>query len=138
MKLQTKYITVDEFNTYFGVDLREDLGTDEGAIAFIKRVEDRMATYIDSNFNRCVDREFPEFSDYQKEHYKLALLEQCLYIWRNGDISVDSGVDDDGEKLNYARIQQARFSPNAIDNLILCGLLDNTIRHSKKNGWFFI
>ena len=30
-----------------------------------------------------------------KKHYKLALLEQALYVLKNGDISVDSGYDQE-------------------------------------------
>lgn len=54
-----------------------------------------MATFIDAEFFRKVDEEYPNFTDYQKQHYQLALLEQAIYVFKNGDISVDSGYDYD-------------------------------------------
>ena len=40
-----------------------------------------LLLFINASFNRNIDMLFPVFTDYQKEHYKLALLEQCLYIF---------------------------------------------------------
>ena len=57
--------------------------------------EEKMATFIDAEFFRKVDEEYPNFTDYQKQHYQLALLEQAIYVFKNGDISVDSGYDYD-------------------------------------------
>lgn len=123
--LQTRYITLDEFKEYFGIDLSVDLGSDIAAIGFIRRIEDRISSYIDSNFNRNVDSRYPEFSDYQKEHYKLALLEQAIYIYRNGDISVDSGYDP--EKGEIANTQKYFIAPNCKVNLRLCGLWNRNL-----------
>ena len=49
--LQTRYITVNDFNNYFPeINLREELGTEENAVAFIVRLENRMETFINANF----------------------------------------------------------------------------------------
>lgn len=127
MEIRTKYITPDDFKDYFGIDLEAEM-KDSGnpsntAIAFIKRVEDRLASFIDSKFFRNVDREYPNFTDYQKEHYALALLEQALYVYRNGDISVDSFLDyENGEKASNDTIDKKKIAPNCRENLLLCGL----------------
>ena len=123
--LQTKYITLDEFKEYFDIDLSIDLGSDIAAIGFLRRIEDRISSYIDSNFNRNVDLRYPEFSDYQKEHYKLALLEQAIYIHRNGDVSVDSGYDP--EKGEIANTQKYFIAHNCKVNLRLCGLWNRNL-----------
>lgn len=125
--LQTKYITKDEFEEYFGINLSSELGGDMEAIRFIKRVEDRLATFVDSNFNCNIDMKYPYFTDYQKYHYKLALLEQCIYIFKNGDISVDSGYDP--EKGEVAKNPGVKYSiaPNCKDNLRLCGIWNRNV-----------
>ena len=99
MEIKSKYITEEEFKQYTGIDLSLELKDDDNPSnkvqSFLCRVEIRIATFIDSNFHRNVELEYPKFSDYQKYHYKLALLEQCLYVFKNGDISVDSGYDSE-------------------------------------------
>lgn len=131
--LQTKYITLDEFKEYFGIDLTEAFDTDIAATAFLKRIEDRLATFVDSNFNANIDRRFPCFTDYQKKHYKLALLEQAIYIFRNGDISVDSGYDP--EKGEVARPERYAIAPNCKDNLRLCGIWNRNIPNMSPFWW---
>lgn len=127
--LKTKYITLDEFEEYFNIDLRKDLGSDREAIAFLKRIEDRLATFVDANFNRNIERLYPEFTDYQKEHYKLALLEQAIYIFKNGDISVDSGYDPEkGEIENIDKLRGRVIAPNCKQNLILCGIWNRCVK----------
>ena len=129
MQLQTKYITIDEFNQYFPeINLVEAFGTKEKALAFIKRWEDRLGSFINASFNRNIDMLFPIFTDYQKEHYKLALLEQCLYIFRNSDISTDSGYDPDkGEITSRGKINALTIAPNCKRELILCGIWNRNI-----------
>ena len=126
--LQTKYITKDEFEEYFGINLSSELGGDMEAIRFIKRIEDRLATFVDSNFNCNIDMKYPCFTDYQKYHYKLALLEQCIYIFKNGDISVDSGYDPEkGEIEDIAKLKLKSIAPNCKDNLRLCGVWNRNV-----------
>ena len=129
MELQTKYITLDEFNQYFPeMNLVEALRSRESALAFLKRWENRMASFINASFNRNIDMIYPEFTDYQKEHYKLALLEQCAYIFRNGDLSTDSGYElGEGEIESLTKLQTKIIAPNAKRELILCGIWNRNI-----------
>lgn len=131
--LQTKYITLDEFEEYFNIDLRAAFDTDIAATAFLKRIEDRLATFVDSNFNQNIDMKYPCFTDYQKYHYKLALLEQAIYIFKNGDISVDSGYDPD--KGEIARPEKYAIAPNCKDNLRLCGIWNRNIPNMGPFWW---
>lgn len=139
--LQTKYITPNEFQEYFGIDLCAALKTETNAIAFIKRIEDRLATFVDANFNRNIDKLYPEFSDYQKEHYKLALLEQCIYVFKNSDLSVDSGYDPDkGEIEDINKLRGRVIAPNCKENLILCGIWNRAVKPPRNiygPGWWF-
>lgn len=139
MDIKTKYITPDDFKEYFGIDLELELkasgNPSDTALAFIKRIEDRLATFIDAQFYRRVDEEYPKFTDYQKEHYSLALLEQAIYVFRNGDISVDSGYDYEmGEKASNDTIIKKVIAPNCRQNLLLCGLWTRKIQGGRWRG----
>lgn len=143
MTLQTKYITLEDFKVYHGVDLEIRLNKDDNpsnsALAFLKRIENRMEAYLNANFYRIIEREYPEFSDYQKEHYKLALLEQAMYVFINGDISVDSGYDQEyGIKATKNQLHDIIIGENARQELMLCGLWCRKVKNRTGRyygGW---
>lgn len=122
--IQTQYITLDEFQELFPeINVVADFGSQEKALAFLKRIEMRMETFLASNFHKNIGREFARFNDFQKQHYKQALLEQCIYIYKNSDITVDSGYDlDKGVIANIETIKKLKIAPNAKEELVLCGL----------------
>lgn len=135
IELQTKYITLNDFKVFWGIDLEQRLNSDDNpsndALAFLMRVEIDVAAYINSNFYRNIDMEYPEFSDFQKEHYKLALLMQSKYLFDNGDIGSDSGYDiNSGMKISREHLQAIQISDKARQHLMLCGLW---CRHIKGN-----
>lgn len=142
--LQTRYITPDDFLLYTGIDLGAQLkGTanpSDKAYAFLFRVEVRMETFLNANFFKRITDEWPYFNDYQKEHYKFALLEQALYVFRNGDISIDSGYEpDEGIKLDPTARKKIIIAPNAIDHLQMIGLWTRHISRTATfwpGGWF--
>ena len=138
MHLQTRYITPDDFKTYFGIDLgaqlRGNANPSDKATAFLMRIEDRMESYLNAHFFKKVTEEWPCFTDWQKQQYKLALLEQAIYVFRNGDISVDSGYEpDEGIKISRSSIKELSLAPNAINYLQLTGLWS---RHIAFPGFF--
>lgn len=144
MELKTKYITKDDFKTYFGIDLdielKDDDNTSNKANAFLLRIENRMSAFLNARFYKNIEIEFPKFSNYQKEHYKLALLEQAYYVLLNGDISADSGYSVvDGKKISRNELNGIKISSNAIDELILCGLWNRHIKTRSRgalDGWW--
>ena len=85
-----------------------------------------------------MDVEYKKFSDYQKEHYKYALMEQAIYELRNGEISTDSGYDPEkGEVANVDNLSKLRIAPNAKDELVTCGLWNRHIGDGgNPYGWF--
>lgn len=139
--METRYITLNEFNQYFPeINLNLALGGEENALAFLKRIEDRLAVFINANFQRNIDMEYPEFTDYQKEQYKLALLEQAIYIFKNSDISVDSGYDiERGIVINRSELVKLSIAPNTQQHLIMCGIWNRQIRSNRMGrrfiGW---
>jgi len=143
MQIKTKYITAADFKTYFGIDLALEL--DNGAnpsdkvSAFLKRIENRMEAYLNTYYFENINSLYPDFTDYQKEHYSLALLEQALYVFKNGDISSDSGYSiDSGESASNATIIEKSIAPNARQELILCGLCSRAIYKGNGYGSGFI
>lgn len=144
MELKTKYITPDDFKQYFGIDLEAELKTSanpsDEANAFLKRVENRISAFINARFYKNVDIDFPHFTDYQKEHYKLALLEQANYVLTQGDLSVDSGYDiEKGDLADRRTLDIKKISSNTIDELILCGLWNRKIKNRGRgalDGWW--
>lgn len=136
MELKTKYITKDDFKEYFGIDLDIELKDDDNASnkanAFLLRIENRMSAFLNARFYKNIDTDYPKFSDYQKQHYKLALLEQAYYVLLNGDISADSGYSMvDGKKISRSELNGIKISSNTVEELILCGLWN---RHIKSRG----
>lgn len=127
MELLTKYITSDEFREYTGIDLYEELKDTSNASnkvnAFLKRIEDRMETYLNAHFFKNVSEIYPCFTDIQKYHYKLALIEQAYYVFKNGDISTDSGYDAERGIIasKHARTE-IELAPNSINHLKMTGL----------------
>lgn len=139
MALNTKYITKDDYKMYWGEDLvnrfKDDDNPSNKADALLYRVEQRLSAYINARFYRNVDTEYPTFTDFQKEHYKLALLEQVFYILRNSDISTDSGYDvDAGEVMNIEHLKNIIIAPNCKDQLMLCGLWCRKIKNRARGG----
>ena len=125
---------------YTGIDLIEELAGDSNpsnkADSFLFRVEVRMETFVEVNTYKRLDTEYRKFTDYQKLHYKFALLEQALYVFKNSDISVDSGYDPNtGIIANKNTLKSISLAPNARNELILCGLFDRHIRSKRSIEW---
>ena len=141
--MNTKYITKEDFKEYTGIDLIEELAGDSNpsnkADSFLFRVEVRMETFVEVNTYKRLDTEYRKFTDYQKLHYKLALLEQAYYIIHNGEISTDSGYDPDkGEIADNTTLTNKEIAPNTKRELTLCGLFSRKLNSSLRyRGWWF-
>ena len=138
MELLTKYITADEFREYTGVDLEAELrdtsNPSNKVNAFLKRIEDRMEVFMNTHFFKNVQEEWPCFTDFQKEHYKLALIEQAYYVFKNGDIYSDSGYDPDkGIVASKHALSEITIAPAAKDHLRMTGLWCG---HIGQKGFF--
>lgn len=140
--LHTQYITPDDFQQYFGINLGAQLkgnaNPSDKAYAFLKRIEDRMQVFLNSTFFKNIDVEWRHMSDFQKEHYRLALLEQAIYVFKNGDIMVDSGYDpDEGLKISPHEKREIMLSDVAKMHLEMTGLWTRNIRSTAWFiGWF--
>lgn len=130
--IKTKYITADDYKQYFGEDLNVILPDDDvpngKADRFIMRVEDDVALFLETKCFKRIDEQYVSLSDYQKQCYKKALLNQVNYKVNNGDIGNDSGYDPTtGVVAQRGNIVDIVLSPKAIDYLRLAGLYNRNI-----------
>jgi hypothetical protein len=115
-------VSADEFREYTGIDLKsrlkeatESSGNPSDAVnAFIYRTQTRLNAYIDTHFFFQFGSQYSAPTDNQKKNYKLAVMEQLLYVFKNGDISVDAGRDDEGAmRSSRNEIEELAIAPNA-------------------------
>lgn len=142
--LKTQYITLDELKEYSDIDFEFEIKAGDNpsnsANAFIKRIEVRMEAFISAKFHRNVSRLFKNFSDYQKQEYKYALMEQAIYMYRNGDIGTDSGYDSEkGLIVDRSVLENIKISSEAKLHLQNCGLWCRALTQRRGGfGGFYI
>ena len=140
--LKSKYITPNDYLNYFGESLDAILPNDDmpsgKAERFIARIEDDVASILDEACFKRINEEYGSFSEYQKECYKLALLWQCKYTIKNGDVGNDSGYDPTtGKVISREELKGIQLSPRAIRYLNLCGLWNRNVSGKLGGGMFF-
>jgi hypothetical protein len=93
--MEPQFITPDDFENYWGVNLREKLKNNSNpsnkANMFLKRIEIRVMNWIDANTFRVT--RWDNLTEFQLEHFRIALLEQAMYVYRNTDLALDSAYD---------------------------------------------
>ena len=140
MELKAKFVTVDDFKNYWGIDLRDKLRSNDNisnqAEIFLARVEDRLLNWLDSNTFRKIRYEM--LTPYQVEQLQKAILTQALYTWKNGDLGVDSGYDAErGVVTKRSDLIVLEVCQAAIDYLKNAGLFNQKMRNYRRTlrGW---
>lgn len=129
----------EELKQFSGIDFEHEIRSDDNpsntAEAWLNRIEVRLASFINSRLAKNIDYEIKHFSKYQLQEYKYAIMEQAIYVYRNGDISTDSGYDSDkGIIANLNDLDNIKISNNAIEHLKNCGLWSRTLT-GKRGGY---
>lgn len=131
MHLETRFVTSEEFKEYTGIDLDAELkNTDNNSNkveAFIFRITNNLESFIQAQFFKKLDYEYEHFTDYQKTHYKYALMEQILYIFKNGDLTTMSGLENERIVTPRTELRKVSISDNTINELKLCGVWNRHI-----------
>lgn len=127
MLAKPKYVTATDFFNFWGKDLNAEIkeyqNVSNKVNLFLMNVEDRLLSWIDSNSFRRF--EWDEMTDLQLEYLQKAILTQAMYVYRNSDLSLDSGYDPDkGAVIDFEDIQKRVISPATIDYLRSGGLLN--------------
>lgn len=141
MRTEPRFVTPADFFNYWGVDLnfllKNQANISNKANIFLMLVEDRLMNWIDTNTFRNVKWE--DLTPFQLENLQLAILTQAMYVYRNSDISLDSGYDPEKgiiapkEQLNKIVICEA-----AIDFLRSAGLFNLTISNKRRRTRFLV
>ena len=136
-ELRTRWITPYEFKEATGIDLNLRLkGMDNPsrkADIFIAQCEDDVEAYLQANFFRSIN--FEKMTDFQKENFRKGMIQQILYIYKNGDIANDSGYDPDrGIIARRGNLEALAISPKAIRYFKICGLWNRHIKGGRRFG----
>lgn len=130
------FVTPADFKNYWGLDLESELKEDGSELdsnradSFLMRIEDRLLSWVDANTWR--NRRWECISQNQKEHLQKAILLQAMYVFRNSDLSMDSGYDPQRGKIAEKKdLQMIEICDPAIDELKTCGLYN----HVMSNHW---
>ena len=140
-----QYVSVDDFLNYWNVDLRGNLRSganpsNKGEL-FLKWTEDRLMAWIDANTFRNVpwDNLKDDYNDYrsererkygeeQKQWWKKAILAQAYYVFKNSNITMDSGYDPEkGIVATYEDLEKIEICRAAIDFIKKAGLYNHVV-----------
>lgn len=131
MDLNRLLVSPEEFQQYTGINLvfrlvegnMVDGDSHAAAQAFIERIQRRLNNYIDTHFSGNIGKFYFKPSDNQRYHYKLAVIEQVLYIFSNTAITESMGLNDDGYPiLSKNDIRQREIGIECQRELELAGL----------------
>ena len=144
MQTKAKFVTPDDFLNYTGIDLDSEL-RDSGSPAdsnkadmFLCRVERRFLTFVDSSSFRNYDWDELAYHPRDLEAMKTAILEQALYVFKNGDLSIDSGYDQQrGTTIEKNDLMRREISTQAIDILKNAGLFNQNVANKRRYTSFF-
>lgn len=141
--LTTIYITPTDYLNYFGENLEDILPDDDmpsgKAERFIQETTDEVCSMLEDKCFKRIDWEYRKFSEYQKGCFKLALLHQCKYKIKNGNIANDSGYDPQtGKIIGTGDLEAIELSRQTKRYLRLCGLYNRNVKAALGGGdWMY-
>jgi len=131
IKIKPEYVSVEDFKTYTGIDLYEELNGDKEPELFLRDCEDEIINYVNLQSWRPITRWIYEnkYSPEQVDAFREAILIHAKYVWLNGDLMENNGIDpESGRKFGKDEREEAAIAPNAIDRLKMAGILTLRMR----------
>jgi hypothetical protein len=131
-KLEPKFITVDDYNNYWGENLRDMLrayGANDSyeAERFLARVEIKLINWINNRTFRRI--RYCDLNQRQLHLFQLALIEQAKYMFKNGDIGLDSGYNPETLQIADSQtLETLRVSNTTVELLSNAGLFNLTVK----------
>lgn len=129
------FINSNDFLDYTGIDLNTELkGDSSAADRFLKRVESLFLNWCDANMGSkyCTWEEVSRHPN-DAEAVRRALLEQALYMYRNGDLFSDSGYDPQrGAMIQKDDLRRRSISDTAVDIIKAAGLFSHVLRNRRR------
>ena len=126
LKIKAQYVSVEDFKTYTGIDLYEQLDGSISPDIFLRDCEDEIINYVNIQSWRPISRwfELNKYKPNQVDALKMAILTHAKYVFENGDILGNNGIDpEQGVKFGTHERREASISPKAIDILRMNGIL---------------
>ena len=134
MNVKPKFVSAGDFENYWGEGLYNLKSNDNASgkeEIFLRRVENRLLSWIDANTFRVTAWE--DLTPEQVEHLQIAILEQAMYVYRNSDLIQDSGYDPEkGKIVDYTYIESIEICEAAIREIKIAGLYNHTIRNRRR------
>ena len=121
-----KYVTPEDFKTYWGIDLSEELAPPRTPNSFLRDVEDRVLNYISLQSWISIRKRLERhcLSDFQMDSLCKAILQQANYEFYNGTQTLNSGIDPErGKIVDRSDLNRATICQDADDTLQTAGLI---------------
>lgn len=143
MNFQTRFITKDDFNSYWGTPIEELLGlspntpeTNNIVNAFFTQREHECELYCETRSGKKYN--YDELSTFQKEQFQMGILYYSMYVIKNGLVGMFSGIGDSGKTLSKKDMENAMLDSFSERYFIVAGLLDRNLRSQSamKGGWY--
>jgi hypothetical protein len=110
-----------DFYNYWSIDLNAEQKNKDNVSnktnLFLLRVEDALLDWIDSRSFRRIQWE--DLGPEQMDALQRAIITHAMYIYRNTDVSLDSGYDPEkGVVISIEQIKAIQVSP-AVENILI-------------------
>jgi len=131
IKIAPQYVSVEDFKTYTGIDLYEELNGGEDPQLFLRDRENEIINYVNLQSWRPITRWIYEnkFSPDQVDAFREAILIQAKYVFLNGNVFENNGIDPEtGVKFGKNEREEAAISQAAIDKLMVEGIITLKMR----------
>ena len=127
MRTTPRFVNYLDFYNYWSIDLNAEQKNKDNVSnktnLFLLRVEDALLDWIDSRSFRRIQWE--DLGPEQMDALQRAIITHAMYIYRNTDVSLDSGYDPEkGVVISIEQIKAIQVSP-AVENILISkGLLN--------------
>lgn len=130
IKTTAEFVTPEDFKTYTGIDLSEELAIGKTPDIFLRDAEDHLIQYVNIQSWRPITKWIYQnkYSEIQQEMWREAILIQAKYEFYNSDLTLNAGIDPlDGQKMTPSQREQAYIAPEAIKKCMRAGLITRTM-----------
>lgn len=121
MRTTPRFVNYLDFYNYWSIDLNAEQKNKDNVSnktnLFLLRVEDALLDWIDSRSFRRIQWE--DLGPEQMDALQRAIITHAMYIYRNTDVSLDSGYDPEkGVVISIEQIKAIQVSP-AVENILI-------------------
>lgn len=126
MRTTAQFVSLDDFETYTGINLRKDLRDGVNADKFLRDCEDALINYANLQSWRPINKFIAEhyYTKEQMTALREAILIQAAYTYQNGNLLMNSGIDPErGRVFGENERRENAIADPAMDKLRMSGIL---------------